>query len=48
MIPKLDVRRLHTILTALYGVSRKRPESPLEWLRQQFENLNLPGWRKQT
>lgn len=47
MIPKLDVRRLHTILTALYGVSRKRPESPMEWLRQQFEN-NLPGWRKQT
>lgn len=48
MIPKLDVRRLHTILTALYGINRKSPETPLEWVRQQFEKLDLPGWRKQT
>lgn len=48
MIPKLDVRRLHTILTALYGINRKSPDTPLEWVRQQFEKLDLPGWRKQT
>lgn len=48
MIPKLDARRLHTILTALYGVNRQRAENPLDWLRQQLEDLNIPGWRKQT
>lgn len=48
MIPKLDARRLHTILTALYGTNRRRPENPLDWLRQQLEKRNIPGWRKQT
>ncbi len=48
MIPRLDVKRLYTILNAIYNISQKPPTSPREWLRQQFENLNLPGWRKQT
>lgn len=48
MIPRLDARRLYTILNAIYNVSQKRPDSPREWLNRQIENLNLLGWRKQT
>ena len=48
MIPRLDAKRLNTILSAIYGTNRKRPESPREWLRERIENLGLLDWRKQT
>lgn len=48
MIPKLDARRLQTILTAIYGINRKRPDSPWQWLREQADNMGLLDWRKQT
>ncbi len=48
MIPRLDARRLNTILNAIYGSSRKRPQSPWEWMRSQAKSLGLLDWRKQT
>ncbi|MBZ0299007.1 MAG: diadenylate cyclase CdaA [Anaerolineae bacterium] len=47
MIPRLDARRLHTILSAIYSADRARPTTPREWLREQVENLGLER-RKQT
>jgi diadenylate cyclase len=47
MIPRLDARRLRTILNAIYSTDRQRPTSPWEWLREQMDNLGL-YWRKQT
>jgi hypothetical protein len=45
MIPRLDAKRLQTILKALYGAESKqvRP-SPLAWPLEQVENL-LVRWR---
>jgi diadenylate cyclase len=50
LIPRLDPKRLNTILSAIYGADRTPPESPREWLREQFENVadGLRDWRKQT
>lgn len=48
MIPKLDARRLQTILNAIYGTNRKQPDTPWAWLREHAKSLGLRGWRKQT
>ena len=50
MIPRLDAKRLNTILGAIYGSDRVRASSPREWLREQLENVSdgLRDWRKQT
>lgn len=50
MIPRLDAKRLNTILGAIYGSDRVRASSPREWLREQLENIadGLRDWRKQT
>ncbi len=50
MIPRLDSKRLRTILTALYGVERRRSASPVALLsdraRQAVESLR--DWRKRA
>jgi diadenylate cyclase len=50
MIPRLDVRRLQTILNAIYGASRRQPASPWIWIQNQLATLSetLRDWRKQT
>ncbi len=50
MIPRLDAKRLQTILTAIYGAPRKQPTSPWEWVRLQTESFFsiLRDWRQQT
>ena len=50
MIPRLDTKRLQTILSAIYGTNRKQPSSPLEWIREQTDTFfsSLRDWRKQT
>jgi diadenylate cyclase len=45
MIPRLDAKRLKTILNAIYGSDRKQDQSPLGRLRTQFEKL-LDDFRK--
>jgi diadenylate cyclase len=50
MIPRLDAKRLQTILTAIYGTNRKRSSGGWAWLRERsdavFDTLRI--WRKQT
>lgn len=48
MIPRLDAKRLKTILNAIYGSDRKQDKNPLARLRNQIENLlnNFQAWRE--
>jgi hypothetical protein len=39
MIPKLDVKRLRTILNAFYGEERNQSDSPLGQLRERGQRL---------
>ena len=50
MIPRLDSKRLNTILSAIYGVDRSRPTSPIDRIREQVSTLadGVRDWRKQT
>ena len=50
MVPRLDTKRLNTILSAIYGTDRKRSTSPGIWLREQISHLSdeLRDWRKQA
>jgi diadenylate cyclase len=50
MIPRLDAKRLQTILTAIYGSNRKHGRSGWAWLRERSDELfdTLRMWRKQA
>jgi diadenylate cyclase len=50
LIPRLDAKRLNTILSAIYGTNRRRPTSVWAWLRDQGEQFydSLRAWRNQT
>jgi diadenylate cyclase len=50
MIPRLDSKRLNTILSAIYGVDRFRTTSPIDRIREQVSTLadGVRDWRKQT
>jgi diadenylate cyclase len=50
MIPRLDAKRLQTILTAIYGSNRKHGSSGWAWLRERSDELfdTLRMWRKQA
>lgn len=48
MIPRLDAKRLKTILNAIYGSDRKQDQSPLGRLRAQLQSLldQFKTWRE--
>jgi diadenylate cyclase len=50
MIPRLDPKRLRTILHAFYGSDRKQPASPWARLREKSQNLlvRFQDWRKRA
>lgn len=50
MIPRLDAKRLRTILNALYGTERAPSGAPLAWVRDQASTLALRmrKWRSQS
>jgi diadenylate cyclase len=50
IIPRLDSKRLRTILDAFYGAERNQPTSPLAVLGARAGRIvnSVRGWRKQT
>jgi diadenylate cyclase len=50
IIPRLDAKRLRTILDAFYGAERNQPTSPLAILGARAGRIvnSVRGWRKQT
>lgn len=50
MIPRLDAKRLKTILNALYGADSRATSTPLTWIREQVTSVRgyLENGRKQT
>jgi diadenylate cyclase len=50
IIPRLDAKRLRTILDAFYGAERNQPTSPLAILGARAGRIvtSVLGWRKQT
>jgi len=50
IIPRLDAKRLRTILNAFYGTERKQPATPLAQLGARAGRIvnSVRGWRKQT
>jgi hypothetical protein len=50
MIPRLDAKRLKTILNALYGAESRSAATPITWIREQVGSVRgyLENGRKQT
>lgn len=50
MIPRLDAKRLKTILNALYGADSRTSSTPITWIREQVASVRgyLEHGRKQT
>src|SRR5204863_8735885 len=50
LIPRLDAKRLKTVLNALYGAENRSAGTPLTWIRGQVTQVRgfLENGRKQT